>query len=106
MSVETVAETNRSAGVVAAAPWRVSAFSVLSGYRLAITFVDGSRGIVDMSRLVNSNDAGIFSALANPSVFDQARLELGVITWPNGADLDPDWLHDEILKHGEWLIPD
>jgi hypothetical protein len=59
-----------------------------------------------MSRLVNSNDAGIFSALANPSVFDQARLELGVITWPNGADLDPDWLHDEILKHGEWLIPD
>ena len=33
---------------------------------------------------------------------DQARIELGVITWPNGADLDPDWLHEDINRSGEW----
>ncbi len=106
MSVETVAETNRSSGVVAAAPWRVSAFSLLSGYRLAITFVDGSRGVADMSKLVAGHKAGVYAALADTKCFERARLELGVITWPNGADLDPDWLHEEILKHGEWVIPD
>lgn len=106
MSIETITETNRSPGVVPAAAWRVSAVSVQSGYRLAVSFVDGTSGIADFSRLVNGKDAGIFSALADPALFEQARLELGVITWPNGADFDPDWLHEEIAAQGEWLVPE
>jgi hypothetical protein len=75
-------------------------------YKLAITFVDGTRGIADMSMLVNGKTAGVFAPLSDPVFFDQARLELGVITWPNGADLDPDWLHEEISTHGQWLAPE
>jgi hypothetical protein len=67
-----------------------------------VTFVDGISGIADLSLLVADKDAGIFTPLADPKVFEQARVELGVITWPNGADLDPDWLHEEISRSGEW----
>lgn len=102
MSVETIAETNRGPGVVPAAPWRVTAISVRPGYRLAVTFVDGTSGIADLSLLVCAKDAGIFAPLADPKVFGQAQVELGVITWPTGADLDPDWLHEEIRRSGEW----
>ena len=106
MSVETITETNRAPGVIPAAPWRVSAFSVQPEYKLAITFVDGTRGIADMSMLDTGKSAGVFAPLADPAFFDKARLELGVITWPNGADLDPDWLHEEISTHGQWLAPE
>lgn len=106
MPIETITETNRAPGVVPAAAWRVSAVSVQSGYRLAVSFVDGTCGIADFSRLVNGKNAGMFSALADPAVFEQVRIELGVITWPNGADFDPDWLHEEISSQGEWLVPE
>ena len=102
MSVETNAETNRAPGVVSAAPWRLTAISVQPGFRLAVTFVDGSSGVADLSVLVRSTHAGVFAPLADPTVFERARVELGVITWPNGADLDPDWLHEEINRSGEW----
>ena len=106
MSIEAITETNRAPGIVPAAVWRVSAVSVQPGYRLAVRFVDGTSGVADFSRLVGGQNAGIFSALADPALFEQVRLELGVITWPNGADFDPDWLHEEIMAHGEWLVPE
>lgn len=102
MPIETTAETHRTAGVMPAAPWRVSAFGVLPGHRLAVSFVDGTHGFADLSALVAKSDAGIYAALADPLLFAQAKLELGVISWPNGADLDPDWLHEDIAAHGEW----
>ena len=102
MSVETAAEANRAPGVVPAAPWRIKAIDVQPGYRLAVTFVDGTNGIADLSLLVAAEHAGIFASLADPKLFGQARVELGTIVWPNGADLDPDWLHEEISRSGEW----
>ncbi len=104
MPNETVAEENRPLGVVPSAPWRVSAVSVLPGFRLAVTFKDSSSGIVDMSALVGSPEAGIFSALQDPDLFGKAGIELGAVTWPNGADLDPVWMHEEIARQSEWCI--
>ena len=94
----------RPLGVTAAAPWRVSAVTVLPGFRLAVTFKDNSKGIVDMSALVCGPEAGVFSALRNPDLFAKAGIELGAVTWPNGADLDPAWMHEEIARQGEWRI--
>ena len=104
MPNETVAEENRPLGVTAAAPWRVSAVSILPGFRLAVTFKDNSSGVVDMSVLVSSPEAGIFSALQDPDLFGKAAIELGAVTWPNGADLDPAWMHEEIARQGVWRI--
>ncbi len=104
MPNETVAEENRAPGVTAAAPWRVSAVTVLAGFRLAVSFKDNSSGIVDMSALVNSPEAGVFGALRDTELFGKAGIELGAVTWPNGADLDPAWMHEEIARQGEWRI--
>lgn len=63
---------------------------------------DGTVGIVDMSRLIFSEQAGIFAALKDQQLFHQVRIELGALTWPNGADLDSEWMHDEIGKDKTW----
>ena len=80
MSVETSTEANRSPGVIPAAPWRICALRVLPGYRLSLTFVDGVQGIADLSRLVRSENAGRFAALADPALFSRATLELSAVT--------------------------
>lgn len=58
-----------------------------------------------MSRLIFSEKAGIFAALKDEHVFNQIRIELGALTWPNGADFDPVWLHEEIGKQDFWIVP-
>jgi hypothetical protein len=72
-SVETATEADRAPEVIPAAPWRVTAISVQPGYRLAVTFVDGTSGIAELSLLVTAKDAGIFAPLADPTVFERAR---------------------------------
>ena len=39
-------------------------------------------------------------------LFNQVSIELGALTWPNGADLDPAWLHEEIRGNKTWSVPD
>jgi hypothetical protein len=82
------------------------ALSVLPDWQLAVTFNDGSNGIVDVSALVNGQDAGIFEALRDPSFFAQDYLECGTVAWPNGADLAPDAMYREIMRSGVWRVLD
>ena len=105
MSIETDAQENITPGLRAAAAWRIRAVNVLPDYRLSITCNDGTNGIVDMSALVNSPAAGMYAALKEVQLFQQVRLHLGALTWPNGADLDPLWAYEEISKHKTWSVP-
>jgi hypothetical protein len=101
MPSEAATQANSAAGIVSAAPWRLKALSVLPGYRLALTFRDGTCGIVDLSRVKPHRSNGVFSALADPRLFEQERIELGAVTWPNGADLDPLWMYERIAEAEE-----
>lgn len=94
-----------SAGIEPLAPWRVKALSVLPDYRLAVTFQDGSSGTVDLSGVTTAEQAGIFAELADLQVFQQASLEVGVVTWPNGADLDPAWMYEMLGDGKTWSVP-
>ncbi|EKD74873.1 MAG: hypothetical protein ACD_44C00312G0005 [uncultured bacterium] len=85
-------------------PWRVATVSPLEGYRLQVTFLDGTQGIVDMSKLVLSETAGVFAVLKNPVLFNQVGLEYGAVTWPGEIDLAPDAMYAEIKKNGEWVL--
>ncbi|MCR4305223.1 MAG: DUF2442 domain-containing protein [Gallionella sp.] len=105
MSNETVAQENIAVGLRAAAPWRVRAVNVLPDFRLSITCNDGTNGIVDMSALVNSPDAGIYAGLKDAQSFQKVSIELGALTWPNGADIDPLWTHEELSKNKTWSVP-
>lgn len=79
--------------------------TVMSDHCLAVTCNDGTAGTVDMSQLIFSEKAGIYSALKDAQLFNQVRIELGVLTWPKSADIDPVWLHEEIEKNGTWCVP-
>jgi hypothetical protein len=84
--------------------WRVTEVEALPGFRLRVAFADGVHGLVDLSQMVHSPKAGVFAALANPSLFAQVGLEFGAVTWPGEIDLAPDAMYDSIREHREWTL--
>lgn len=109
MSGETIAQKNTATGVtpapVPSAPWRIKALTVLPGYRLTVTFMDGRSGMADFSSIRNANNPGIYAPLADLEYFGQVRLDFGAPTWPNGADLDPAWIYDQLADKRMWSVP-
>jgi hypothetical protein len=76
----------------------VIAVEPLNDYRLHLTFSDGTEGDVDVAELVTFT--GVFEPLRSRSFFEQVVIhpELGVICWPNGADLDTEVLYSEVTR--------
>jgi hypothetical protein len=68
----------------------------LGDYRLQLRFEDGVEGVVDLAPHLSFR--GVFGPLRDPAYFAQVRVDpdLGTVTWPNGADLDPDVLYGRI----------
>ena len=77
-------------------PWRVASVETLPRYRLRVCFLDGLEGIVDMSALIASPNAGVFAALADLQVFNSAFVRLGAVCWPGDLDIAPDAIHAAI----------
>ena len=67
--------------------------------------MDGTNGIADFSVVLTAKECGIFEALKDKVCFDQVRLELGVVTWPNGADVDSAWMYEEVTANKWWSVP-
>jgi hypothetical protein len=70
----------------------------IDGYQLQLKFEDGVEGVVNIRDLVEFT--GVFEYLTDENQFSQVSVnkELGVISWPNGADLDSDVLYSVITK--------
>ena len=73
---------------------RVTTVHALERFRLYVEFDDGTRGEVDLSgRLFGP----VFEPLRDPAVFAQAHVDdYGAVCWPNGADLAPDGLYEQL----------
>lgn len=98
-----IAEGYPHPGITPSSPWSVTAVETLPGYRLVITFQDGLSGIVDMSQLIHSPEAGVFGPLRDEALFSQVRIAYGAVTWPGESpDLAPDAMHKAIAQSGEW----
>jgi hypothetical protein len=69
------------------------------GFRLHLWFSDGSEGEWDFTRVVGERGPMV-EPLKNPKYFARVFLQLGVLTWPNGFDLDSIALHDEMKAAG------
>lgn len=108
MSLAHDAAENRTASIAQSiqpvAPWRVRSVEVLPDYRLNVRFVDGLEGVVDMKNMLWSSSAGVFESLREQTVFSQAHVVLGAVTWPGDLDLAPDAMYDEIKARGEWVL--
>lgn len=74
-------------------PWKVTKLKVLPGHRLEVVFADGRAGMVDLSK---DHFHGVLAPLEDEAFFAQARIQDGVVTWPNGAEIAPDAMYDEV----------
>jgi hypothetical protein len=64
---------------------------VLRGHEVRVRFADGTVRDVDLSRYLRGP---VFAAIReNPASFSAVAVVSGVLTWPNGADIDPDVLY-------------
>jgi hypothetical protein len=74
----------------------IVAVKPLGEYRLHLRFEDGVEGVIDLAPDLSFQ--GVFAPLRDPAYFAKVRVDpdLGTITWPNGADLDPDVLYGRI----------
>lgn len=73
----------------------VTAVEVVADRTVRLEFSDGSVRIVDLSPFLWGP---AFEEIAtDDALFNEVRVdqEIGTITWPNGADLDPDVLHGD-----------
>ncbi|MBN1266346.1 MAG: DUF2442 domain-containing protein [Anaerolineales bacterium] len=68
----------------------------LDGHKLHLEFEDGVSGTVNVKDLVDFT--GVFEYLRDEEQFSMVTInaELGVVCWPNGADLDSDVLYSII----------
>jgi hypothetical protein len=107
MRTQSASVVDRSAGlmppVVCNHPDDVAEVHVVGGYRIAVRFHDGTAGVVDLSRLINSPAAGVFAELREPDAFSAVEVYLGAVTWPSGIDLAPDSIYDALRVSGEWV---
>ena len=65
----------------------------LTGFSVRVTFTDGSGRDIDLAPYLHGP---IFEPVRREvDLFRAIRVEFGALTWPNGADIDPD-----VLYHG------
>ncbi len=73
---------------------RVQSAVVVEGHTVRIEFEDGSAKELDLTPLMHGP---IFDELLdNPELFRQITIRGGTLSWPNGADIDPDVLYYDL----------
>ena len=61
-------------------------------FRIQVVFSDGVAGTIDFSGWLHGP---IFEALKDPGYFARFFIEGGTVSWPNGADIAPETLHEQ-----------
>ena len=72
---------------------RVEHFEIVGPYTLTLRFEDGTEQLIDFRPVLEGE---LLSPLQDLNVFNAVELDptFGTIQWPNGADFDPETLHD------------
>jgi hypothetical protein len=72
---------------------RVRRFQIAAPYTLLLEFDDGTQQRIDFRPVLEGE---MFGPLQDLQVFNAVELDptFGTIQWPNGADFDPETLHD------------
>jgi hypothetical protein len=72
---------------------RVEYFEIVGPYTLALRFEDGSEQRIDFRPVLEGE---VFAPVQDLETFNAVELDstFGTLQWPNGADFDPETLHD------------
>ena len=73
--------------------YEVTSFRVVRPYKLAVQFDDGLSQLIDFEGVLEGE---LYGPLKDPRLFRRVKLdpEMRNLVWPNGADFDPEILHD------------
>ena len=73
--------------------YRILNFKLIGPYALHVVFDDGVERTVDLEGVLEGE---VFGSLKDPRLFEKVDLdpETHTLVWPNGADFDPETLHE------------
>ena len=73
--------------------YRVTAVECTARHTLRVGFNDGVVRTIDFTAVLAGD---IYGPLRDPELFQQVKIdpEVHTLVWPNGADFDPETLHD------------
>jgi len=73
--------------------YRVTAFTIAGPYSLRVDFDDGLSRTIDFEPVLKGE---LYGPLRDRAFFRRVRIdpEVHTLVWPNGADFDPETLHD------------
>jgi len=73
--------------------YRVVSFEILGPYVLEVGFNDDTVQVIDFRPVLEGE---LYGPLQDIGLFNQVSIdsEVQTLVWPNGADFDPDTLHD------------
>jgi len=73
--------------------YRVAKLEIVGSYTLHVWFDDGTDRQINFQPILIGK---IYGPLKDPKIFDQVSIdpEVHTLVWPNGADFDPETLHD------------
>ncbi len=81
---------------------RVQSVELQNGFTVIMHFTDGSQRQINLEPYLQGP---IFELIRNDSsMFRSMYIEEGTVTWPNGADIDPDVLYYGLTP--AWAISD
>jgi hypothetical protein len=66
-------------------------------FRIHLRFDDGSAGTIDFEHWLQGP---VFEPLKDQRFFRRFFLDGGTVTWPNGADIAPETLHEQVRAQG------
>ena len=79
---------------------KVTHLEKVGGFRLRVSFSDGSAGVHDFTATVNE-PGPMLEPLRYEGYFSRVFLEFGAPPWPNGLDISPEWLRREMAAAGQ-----
>lgn len=66
----------------------------LDEYKIILTFEDRSKKVVDFRKILKGFKGEVFRPLKDIEYFKQFKVALDTVTWPNEADISPDYLYE------------
>lgn len=79
---------------------KITALELAGDHRLKLTFSDGSTGVWNAYPLFADRPTVLTEPLLQPAEFARAFVEAGALAWPNGLELAPWTLHQELKEGG------
>jgi hypothetical protein len=81
---------------------KLTAIAVHGQDRLELTFSDGSHGLWSAAAIL-ACETVLTRPLADPAYFTRAFIEAGALAWPNGLELAP-WTLQQDLREAGMLV--